>query len=264
MNSDRQEILKAIDAYVKGQLEEEEIEKLWVEIAKDPSLLDDLELEVSVKRLLKAQRPSGKATIRALPAWVWHVSAAAVIVLVALVQLFRVDTPTELSQFVLDRIKADQIETGTGIRSSKEMVIPVADSLLNLGFEATFSGNDERSLELFNEVIESYGEEPYGSKAFLNKGIVLYNQEEYAASVSSFKEVISRASEENRMILEKAYWFLANAYVKSGDLEKALEAAGNTYEMDGMFRSRSYRLYQKLSYDLGKFEEDDNGASSQN
>lgn len=264
MHSDRQKIMKAIDAYVKGQLEEEEIDKLWVEFAKNPSLLDDLELEVGVKRLLKAKIPSEQPKIRTLPSWLWHASAAAVIVLVALVQLFRVDTPTELQQFVLDRINADQIETGLGIRSSKDMKVSVADSLLNLGFEASLSGNEKRSLELFNEVIESYSKEPYGSISYLNKGITLYNQEDYEGAISSFLEVINRATDENRMVLEKAYWFIANAYVKTGDLEKALEAAGITYEMNGLFRFQSYKLYQKLSYDLGKFEDDTSGTTSAN
>lgn len=51
MESSRdQDIYKKIDAYVKGTLSNNEIDTLWVEFAKDPELLDRLELEVSLKK----------------------------------------------------------------------------------------------------------------------------------------------------------------------------------------------------------------------
>lgn len=51
MSSSRdQDIYKTIDAYVKGKLNESDIERLWVEIAKDPDLLDRLELETGVEK----------------------------------------------------------------------------------------------------------------------------------------------------------------------------------------------------------------------
>ncbi len=255
-NSSREEdIYKKIDQYVKGNLSEQEIESLWEEFAKNPDLLSDLELELEVKEILRerAVKKSGKPSkIHKLPNWVWHASAAAAVILVALVQLFRVETPTELEDFIVMNIPNDQIETADGIRA-KDVVISSADSLLNLGFAALSSGNEEKALEIFNEVIQNYEQEPYASKAYLNSGIIQYNEGMYEEAVSSFEEAANRA-QDNRMISEKAYWYLGNAYINIGEKEKALEAIGEAYNRDGVFRKPAFLLYRKLSYDLGEID----------
>ena len=262
MSSSRdQDIYKNIDAYVKGKLNESDIDRLWVEIAKDPDLLDRLELEAGVKKILDEQKMSSKkkAKVRSLPNWVWHASAAATILIVALVQLFRVETLTNLNDFVVVNIPVDQLEVADGLRS-QEFIISSADSLLNLGFAAVSSGDQEKALTIFNEVISNYDEEPYASKAYLNRGIIFYNDGDYPEAITSFIEAANRAKE-NRMISEKAFWYLGNAYVNTGALEDALVAVGEAYKRDGVFRKPAYVLYQKLSYDLGKvdFEETTSG-----
>lgn len=265
MNSSRDEkIYREIDAYVKGTLSEKEIDLLWEEFAKDPKLLERLELEVGIRKIIleKKSVTTKKATVYSLPSWVWHASAAATILLVALVQFFRVETPTELQDFLVSTIPADQYEVADGLRS-QELVMSSADSLLNLGFAAVSSGNEEKAMAIFNEVISNYDEEPYASKAFLNKGILFYNDGEYAEAINNFKEAAQRALD-NRMISEKAFWYLGNAYVNTGQTEEALTAVGEAYNRDGVFRKPAFILYQKLSYDLGKIDfEDAEGASSE-
>lgn len=250
-NSRELEIRQRIDAYIKGQLNEEEIQELWNEFAKDPELLDVLELEVNVKAIIeqKAKQAGQGSKIYKLPRWTWHAAAAAAIIIVALVQLFRVDTPTNIDQFVVQQINPGEIETSDGVRN-KDMRITTADSLLNLGFEAIISGNEDRALELFDEVINKYDEEPYGSKAFLNKGIIFYNEGEYNSAILAFREAADRV-EDSRMITEKAYWYLGNALVNVGDLEAAQEAIFEAYQLDGIFRNPAFRLLKKLSDDLG-------------
>ncbi|MGN8225564.1 tetratricopeptide repeat protein [Gracilimonas sp. BCB1] len=254
-NSRETEIRQQIDAYIKGQLSEEEIQALWNEFAKNPELLDVLEVEVNVKELIEREaltsKPeTGSATIRKLPSYTWHVAAAAVFVIIALVQIFRIETPTEIDQFVVNRIGPDQVETSDGVRAAKDMRITTADSLLNLGFEAIVSGNKDRALELFDEVINRFDEEPYGSKAFLNKGIILYNESNYEEAISAFREAAERV-EDSRMISEKAYWYLGNALVNVGELEEAQKAVFEAYQLDGIFRQPAFRLLKKLNDDLG-------------
>lgn len=250
-NSRELEIRQRIDAYIKGQLNEEEIQELWNEFAKDPELLDVLELEVNVKAIIeqKAKQAGQGSKIYKLPRWTWHAAAAAAIIIVALFQLLRVGTPTDIDQFVVQQINPGEIETADGVRN-KDMRITTADSLLNLGFEAIISGNEDRALELFDEVINKYDEEPYGSKAFLNKGIIYYNEGDYNSAILAFREAADRV-EDSRMITEKAYWYLGNALVNVGDLEAAQEAVFEAYQLDGIFRNPAYRLLKKLSDDLG-------------
>jgi tetratricopeptide (TPR) repeat protein len=255
-SKDKEDIYLKIDAYIKGSLNEKQKEELWVEFAKNPDLLDQLELEVGVKKILADSAKKKSTTkVHTLPDWVWHASAAAVILLVALVQLFRVDTPTELEDFLVANIPSEQLETANGIRDS-DVVITSADSLLNLGFAATSAGNDSKAIELFSEVITSYNEEPYASKAYLNIGILNYNAGSYEEAIISFEQASERAKE-NRMISEKAFWYLGNAYVNVGKLQKGLVAVGEAYQRDGVFRKPAFVLYQKLNYELGNIDPED-------
>ncbi len=250
-NSREIEIRQQIDAYIKGKLDESEIEQLWNEFAKNPELLDVLEIEVHVKKLIEQEALSNKkpASVRRLPSWTWHAAAAAVLLTIALIQLFRIDTPTEMNQFVVQQIGPDHIETADGVRA-KDMRISTADSLLNLGFEAAISGNERRALELFNTVINEYDEEPYGSKAYLNKGIILYNEGDYETAISAFREAAHRV-QNSRMISEKAHWYLGNALINIGKLEEARMAVFEAYQLDGIFRKPAFRLLKKINDDLG-------------
>lgn len=253
-NARESEIRKLIDAYVKGQLSEDEIQALWDEFAKYPEFLDVLEVETGLKALV-SEKKGEKAVVHKLSNWTWYAAAAAVILIVALVQVFRINTPTELDDFMVHNITPDQIETADGVRTD-DLGMTTADSLLNLGFEAVITGDEERALELFNEVINKYDKEPYGSKAHLNKGIVLYNESNYEEAVQSFRESAKRA-DHSRMISEKAYWYLGNALINIGNLEEAREAIYEAYQMDGVFRNASFRLLQKLNYDLGMYDYED-------
>ena len=257
MKSSRdKDIQEKIDKYVRGTLTEKEIQELWTEFAKNPDLLDDLELEVGVREVLKKKANASKnAKTYNLPNWVWHASAAAAIILVALVQLFRVESATDLNSFMVDSIPIDQMEIADVVRSDNSFSNK-ADSLLNVGFAAMSEGKDAQALQIFDEIISNFTTEPYASKAYLNKGIILYNDGDYSEAVLSFEESAKRAID-NNMIAEKALWYLGNAYLNIGESEKALRSIGEAYQKNGVFRKPAFLLYQKLNYDLGNvdFEE---------
>ena len=252
-----QNIKKQIDSYVKGVLNEQEIQQLWVELAKYPDLLEDLEIEVGLKKLIEEKQSIQKnlTASPSLPSWTWHAVAAAVLLLVACIQLFQVHTKNELDQFIVQSISPDQMETSDGIRA-KDMALFTADSLLNLGFNALISGDTKTAFSLYNQVIENFDSEPYGSKAFTNKGILLYNSGEYESSIIAFNDALERVSN-NQMIEEKAYWYKGNALVNLEQFEEARIAVHQAYSIDGIFRKPAFLLLQKLNYDLGYVDYED-------
>ncbi|MTI88856.1 MAG: tetratricopeptide repeat protein [Balneolaceae bacterium] len=247
------EIRKKIDAYIKGQLSEDDTQKLWVEFAKKPELLEDLEIEVAIKEIISRQLVSQKQAKRfTLPKYTWQAAAAAVLLIAIMVQFFRVETPTSMNDFVVEHISAEQIETADGIRA-KDLAISTADSLLNLGFEAFISGNDDRALELYNQIIKNYPEEPYLSKAYLNIGIIHYNDGNYEKAIPAFQQAADRSANK-QMITEKAYWYLGNALVNTDKLEEARKAVYKAYAMEGIFREPAFLLLQKINNDLGNYD----------
>ena len=255
MSDEIKDIQKRIDAYIKGSLTEDQINDLWVEFAKQPELLNDLELEVGVRELIKegfSNKSSTRATIFSLPNWKWHAAAAAVLILVFGIQFFQIPSKSDLDQFLVSSINSDQLETADGIRS-KELSLFDADSILNLGFNEFVNGNSNRALSLFNEVISEFDFEPYGSKAYLNKGIVYYNESSYDSAIVAFKASIDRVSD-SRMIEEKAYWYLGNALANVGEFEDARQAIFHAYSLEGVFRKPAFLLLQKINYDLGYSE----------
>lgn len=251
--SDNKELQGLVNGYIKGSLSNDEIESLWVEFAKNPELLETLELEVGVKHLLETtfsnQSQSKRANILKMPNMIWHAAAAAVLVLVVFIQIFKIPSKSDLEQFTVGSINADQLETSNGIRA-KDMTITSADSILNLGFNEFVLGNTNRALILFNEVISEFDYEPYGSKAYLNKGIVYYNQASYDSAIVAFQGSLSRVSD-SKMIEEKAYWYLGNALANIDQFEEARLAIYEAYALDGVFRIPAFLLLQKLNYDLG-------------
>ncbi len=284
MENKNTNILQSIDAYVKGRLSEEEIEKLWYEIAKDPSLLETLEIEVGVKELLReeavvygmaASEPvaytksvgitegagklnapqSKKKKMHKMPGWSWYAYAAAVVILVAAIQFFKVPNKINMNDFIVQDISIEHFEFADALRSDRTY-LSTPDSLLSVGFEAVHSEDLKTAFSIFSRVAEEFDMEPYGSKAYLNMGIIQYNSGKYSEAVSSFENAAKRGHE-TQMIAEKAYWFLANAYIMVGEREKALYATGQAYSQNGIFQDKAYILYQKLSYDLGKVDFED-------
>ena len=53
MSKELGEIRKKLDAYLKGNLSNEQVDELWVEFAKQPELLNDLEIEVGIRDIIK-------------------------------------------------------------------------------------------------------------------------------------------------------------------------------------------------------------------
>lgn len=53
MDEQTKELRKLIYSYVQGSLDEEQVMALWKQIALNPELLDQLELETGIEKLLR-------------------------------------------------------------------------------------------------------------------------------------------------------------------------------------------------------------------
>ncbi len=253
MSKELGEIRKKLDAYLKGNLSNEQVDELWVEFAKQPELLNDLEIEVGIRDIIKNEGVRKDNNMRLLKSsFTWYASAAAIVFIVFGIQFFQVPSKSNLDQFVVKSINSDELESSDGIRS-RDMTVVAPDSILNLGFNEFVNGNYDQALRLFNQIIHDYDYEPYASKAYLNKGIIYYNTSNYDSAMVAFNKSISLVID-NKIIEEKAYWYLGNSLANVGNLKEARIAVLQAYSLEGVYRKPAFLLLQKLNFDLGYSE----------
>lgn len=236
---------QGIDAYLKGNLTEKEAQELWAELLKQPEYIDLLETEIDLTRYYQ-QSQSRQTGYRQY--WRWAAAAAAVFLIVIGINIFSSET---LNDYTIDSIFLQDNLATSGIMRSDEPNAEYVDSLLNLGFEKAINGNVTEALSIYNEVIEKFPDTIYAAKAHLNIGILIYNKGDFARSVDSFKKVLSITAEDE-FIREQAYWYMANALVNVGNIQKAEKALQSTYHLNGVHRQQALWLLDKLNKKAGQ------------
>lgn len=259
------ELEKQIDAYVKGKLTEEQARQLWAKLLLRPDYIELLETELGVKTILDKQAAEkesenagaaepGGVVYKMRRSWKWmSAAAAAVILLVVSVTLFQSESEQTLKQLTLAEINiVENLSSAPVVRSDTQQQTAV-DSMLNRGYQFAISGDLDGALKIYDRIIEQYGESTVVAEAYLNKGIIQFNRDDYAAAITAFRSVLQNVRE-NPVTEEKAYWYLGNAYVHTEDLELAREAINNAYTMDGIYRESASRLLHRLDQELGNLE----------
>lgn len=262
------ELEKQIDAYIKGRLTEEQAQKLWEELLKNPDYIELLNTELGLQSMLAnpedtRRESSGRAedhqaiAYLSRDSWKWLSAAAAVVILAIAISLFRMDSEQTLGELALSEITlSENLASAPTLRSEQHQVTP-GDSLLNLGFKAAISGDLSGSLELYDIIIREYPEQPVTVQAHLNKGIIQFNRGNFREAIASFKEVAGKAGQ-NSFLREKAYWYLGNAYINTDSLSRAYDTIFETYSMEGIYQNPAGDLLQKLDEKLGNPSRDYN------
>lgn len=258
------ELEKQIDAYIKGKLSEEEAQKLWEKLLQHPEYIELLETELGIKSIMEKRSSdiddnssaSESGVIYSLQKYgKWMAAAAAVAILVVAVNILQVDTNQAIKDSAEKSFNlAENLSSAQIMRDQKSDIAP-ADSLLNRGFEAAISGEVSQAVEMYDEIIEKYGDQPAAVQAYLNKGIIQYNSGSFGKSIKSFQAVLKNV-DDKAVVEEKAYWYLGNAYINIEKLDDAREAIHSAYAMDGIYRKPAFRLLRKLDYELGNIDYD--------
>lgn len=171
----------------------------------------------------------------------WIVSAAAVLLMVWGLNLMRTSSQIgpEGRLALVERLSipdsAEYIffESLTSFRNDDAPADPI-EQVIDMSLLLAFSGSYEEALELYEEVIEYYPDDPRVAVIFLNKGLTFYNMERWDEAVTSFDRAVA-FEEAEWHIREKAYWFMANAYIHKGHLFRALRPLRLVTEMQGQF-----------------------------
>ena len=84
----------------------------------------------------------------------------------------------------------------------------------------------EKALEAYNNLIENFPNSKRISESLLGKANVQYKLQKYSEAITAYKEVLAKTQENplTQDIYEKAYFGLAWSYLKSDDIDQAVES----------------------------------------
>lgn len=262
MNTNEQkyiELQKRIDAYLNGDLSQQEVDELWADLISNPDYYNYFSTYVHLKKYYADQQQSTQfsdtsekeaSVHKLIPTKYWYIAAAAILVAVLSVNLLKMHTGYSLTSWAVDEIPSSDIESPDIMRSDTGKTRK-SDSLLNLGYHATITGDINEAENIYATIINKYNKQSSAIQAHLNLGILKYNEEEYKEAIGHFKSVIDRIEKDEGRMLEKAYWYLGNSYVNIDKLQDARDAVYNAWTMNGIYRKPAERLLKKLDYELG-------------
>lgn len=255
---------KQIDAYIRGHLSAQESEDLWKALLFRPDYIELLETELYIKRIIEEQDANNGQKVpsssnrqkpaerkrKFSPVWKWMAAAASVAILIISISYLQTEQEKSLQELTLGEINIVENLASPEVMRSQDPGLPAIDSLLNLGFKAAISGDVEKAVGFYNDVVENYGDAPNVSMAYLNLGIIQYNRENYEEASGAFENAIQKVRND-RILEEKAYWYLGNSYVNMDQLKEGREALLSTYRMNGIYKNSTVRLLEKLDKELG-------------
>lgn len=223
-------IEEKIDQYVNGQLSQEEIDELWAELIQNGYHLDYLKTVANLKEAVKKRKQKRKVQrIRKY----WSYAAAAVLALTIgilgvfnLSQLGTEGTVKPIESIELDYYRSSEGTVDKGIDSR---IIRDALTLAN-------SGEFDQATALLNEELRKAEDPKWISELNLNLGSLYYNEGNYQQSIEYFKEVIDREQSIDVLTVEKAYWYLGNAYFQLDELDQAKQNIEKAYALNGAYR----------------------------
>ncbi|MCH8557224.1 MAG: tetratricopeptide repeat protein [Balneolia bacterium] len=270
-----------IHLYLTNQMDEAEKQAFWEFMIENPQFHKELRLNASLLQLSR-QNPGlldasdddiNATSVNGLPPYTdddssgagdsqpepesssytyWVISMAAVIMVVIAFNFIRVSSPTETQLFVaemptnlspvdeIDIFFFESIPTLRDETSEDEFVQKFDQSLI-----AAFSDDFQTALQIYDELIAAFPEDPRTAMVHMNAGILYYNLSEYPNAVSRFEDAIE-LSEEDPAMDEKALWFMANAQLNIGEVTQAYANLLTIASMQGEFMFEAGELINQI------------------
>lgn len=239
------EIDKKIEDYLEGRLTASEIDGLWADILANPEYLGHLKTEAQLKAYYskKMSEQSAGREDRFRKSIIVSIAAVLVVTVGIIWTLFQ--DSGMLPPQPVNAISVFDMETPVVTRSENETLAESALMLLD-GYDLVLDGDESEAVSRFRDVIETYPESESAMFALLNLGVIAYNNHDYEEAQQMFESVSARAGSDE-MILQKAYWFLANAALQTGDLKKASESSKKASLLNGYYSEQASELSEHLN-----------------
>jgi tetratricopeptide (TPR) repeat protein len=207
------------------------VEELWTELVQDDYYLDYLKSVANLKSVV--DKKNSRARITQIRAY-WRYAAAAVVALLLGV-LFVLNYSSMVSApevSPIDKIQLDYYRSSSelsGETGDKRKVIREAITMAN-------KGNFEGAVALLKTELNQAEDPAWVAEIRLNLGSLFYNKGFFEESLTYYQKVLENREGIDVLTLEKAYWYMGNAYFQLEQLDKARTSIENAYELNGAYR----------------------------
>lgn len=242
------EVSKLIDAYIRGNLSQKEIDELWLIFLKTPHYYELFETELHLRNLILKEKHSGglitEKTNRSNRFIYWTLAAAASVIVILTIQVYMTDSQPDLDSLALSSIAYQEMAAGNVERSDDVSVLNI-ETEMNHAMAAAYTSRESDAIRMFIEIQRSAVTESQMGRIDFNLAILYYNQSEFTLARDLF---ISATDSDglDQIYLERAWWFLANTHLKLNDQPEAMEAILMVMFLDGRNSRSASILYEAL------------------
>lgn len=244
-NSEIVEYSKQIDAYLKGELDRDAIDTLWISFLRNPVLYDYFEIELHLKNMiLKSQKKKEQAEWIVAGRLKWrrsvvYASVAAVLLYITFIGFNRifVQDSTTIDQIALSIIEPGEMVAGSIFRSEENSGFGLVVEL-NRAIAEAFNQQYESSIYRLSSLKHDELTEKQVIMINLNLGILHFNIQEFEIAQSYFQNVVESGSV-TTTYEEQARWYLANSYLKKGEIDNARSEAMKVSYFEGKYQTKA-------------------------
>lgn len=227
---------RRIDLYVNGKLNSDQTDELWAELIQDEYYLDYMKSVANLKEVIdNKQKADPKSKIYSIQKIAKYASAAAVILVAAVVGVLNLNPSNEYSVTPVEQLGLDVVRDATGISET------VTNEVIRKAIRLATDGEVSEAIALLKTELAKTTDAQVKAEIALSLGSIQYNAGDYSSSIENF-ELVTAQKNINVLTLEKGYWFLGNTYFQMDDLAKAEVAFQNAYDLNGAY-SRVAKTY---------------------
>lgn len=231
-----------IDLYLSGSLSHEEIELLWEQLIEHPQYVDYMKTCAGLRKIGSEDKESESSskTEETITSYNFRYAiAAGIVLLLTVIGVLNIYPESETYYpEPLAVLELNNLRSSDTFENDFEREIQHGISLAVLGQE-------EKALEVLHQLKAKVESEEQKLDVMVNIGIVHYNLADFDSAKSTFLAVTQNPHAEP-LIKEKAWWYLANSYLKTNHREDAKVAAQHTYDVNGAYRRMAARWLERL------------------
>ncbi len=231
----KKELEEKIDLYINGQLSAEEVDELWSELIQDGYHLDYLKSAANLKAVVERRREERK---KSQTKQYWYYAAAAVIaLLIGVIGVMNYSADQSPPVQPVPSVELDYYRSGNGTIDTDAQSGIISDAI-----ELANTGRVGEAISLLNSELEKASKPEWVAKLSLNLGSLYYNQAKYDQAIKYYRNVIANKEHVDVLMLEKAYWYVGNAFFHKDKLVEAETNIEKAYELNGAYRrvAKSY------------------------